>query len=61
MKAMPQKNLQNKSNLSYVKILLLIIAACFMNLSCEHCDDEDYTREQEENVAVQHNKTIVKK
>ena len=57
---MPQKNLQNKSNLSYVKILLLIIAACFMNLSCEHCDDEDYTRE-EENVAVQQNKTIIKK
>lgn len=51
--------LKEKSTTPYLKIFLLLIAVSFSNINCEHCDDEDYTIEQEEKISVQqHTDTI---
>ncbi|MDR7208740.1 hypothetical protein [Flavobacterium piscis] len=42
---------QTKSNFN-LKFFLLLFLVALVNINCEHCDDEDYIREQEENTTV---------
>jgi hypothetical protein len=33
---------------SRCKAILLLLPIAFISINCEHCDDEDYTRDQKE-------------
>lgn len=37
-----------------VKMLLVIILISLISTNCEHCDDEDYQRDQKENTNLKH-------
>jgi len=37
-----------------IKSLLLLFFIIIISVSCEHCDDEDYTREAKEQTALKH-------
>ena len=49
-----------KSNLTNLKFLIPLVFIALLNVNCDHCDDEDLTREDEEEViTAKHQKLIV--
>lgn len=35
-----------------LKFIPCVLLTAFLNISCEHCDDEDYTRDDEQEQSV---------
>lgn len=48
-----------KSNLSNLKFLIPLLLAVLINVNCDHCDDEDLTREEEEVITAKHQETEI--
>ena len=48
-----------KSNLTNLKFLIPLVFIALLNVNCDHCDDEDLTREDEEEVITKHQELIV--
>lgn len=48
-----------KSNLSNLKFLIPLLFAVLLNVNCDHCDDEDLTREEEEVITAKHQETEI--
>jgi len=49
-----------KSNLTNLKFLIPLVFIALLNVNCDHCDDEDLTREDEEEViTAKHQELIV--
>jgi Ca2+/Na+ antiporter len=42
-------------------IILFLFVLSFVSLNCEHCDDEDYTREKQENLNIKKTDTLTLK
>lgn len=44
----------NCTNFKRIKILLSLFFIITVSVNCEHCDDEDYTRDAKEKAALKH-------
>jgi len=50
----------NPYKLSLTKNIFLLMLLSLLNINCEHCDDEDYTREQEESALQYQDPNLLK-
>ena len=50
---------QKKSNLASLKFLLPLFFIALLNVNCDHCDDEDLSRQEEEVITAQHQQSEI--
>lgn len=50
---------QKKSNFSNLKFLIPLLLVVLLNVNCDHCDEEDLTREEEEVITAKHEQTVI--